>query len=95
MEISRFPNKLKLFRHSKGYSRKKVARFLGLTDSSSLSRWERGVALPALLQVFSLARIYQTQPHELFDDLWKQVGADINLLANDGKPYTSNPSSFL
>lgn len=95
MEISRFPNKLKLYRHSKGYSRKKVARLLGLTDPSSLSRWERGIVLPTLLQVFSLARIYQTHPHELFDDLWKQVGADINLLANDGEPHTSNPSVFL
>jgi len=95
MEVGRFPNKLKLFRHSKGYSRKKVARMVGLTNSSQLSKWERGVVLPNLLQVFSLARIYQTHPHELFDDLWKQIDMQFNLLAQDVEPFNSNETFFV
>jgi transcriptional regulator with XRE-family HTH domain len=90
MEKGRYPNKLKHFRHSKSYSRKKVARMVGLADPSQLSKWERGVVLPNLMQVFLLAQIYQTHPHELFDDLWKQVGAEYNLLAQDSEPIINN-----
>lgn len=70
MEISRFPNKLKLFRRSYGYSQKKVAHILGLADTSTLSRWEQGFAYPGLLHVFHLAKLYETMPHVLFDTLW-------------------------
>jgi transcriptional regulator with XRE-family HTH domain len=92
MEKGRYPNKLKLFRHSKGYSRKKVARMVGLADPSQLSKWERGIVIPNLLQVLLLARIYQTHPHELFDELWKQVGNQYNLLAQHPEPSINNQS---
>ena len=55
MEISRVPNKLKSYRRCCGYSQKKVARMLGLADTSTLSRWEHGIAVPGMVQVFSLA----------------------------------------
>jgi transcriptional regulator with XRE-family HTH domain len=83
METSRFPNKLKAFRLQKGYSRKKMARMLGLADPSMLSRWERGVSMPSIVQVFRLARIYNTYPHELFDELWLQYEDTGNLLTLD------------
>jgi len=95
MEISRFHNKLKLFRRSKGYSQKKLARMLGLADTSTISRWEHGVAFPSIMQTFRLARIYNTLPHELFDELWNQVGSEYDLLAQDDEPYTSNHSFFI
>lgn len=95
METGRYPNKLKMYRRSNGYSQKKVARLLGLADTSTLSRWERGVTLPSTMQVFRLARIYYTEPHALFDELWNQVEGDTNLLTQETEPFTSNQSIFI
>lgn len=95
MEISRFPNKLKMIRRCHGYSQKKVAHILGLADTSTLSRWEHGVAIPSTVQVFRLARIYQTLPHELFEELWNLHGLEKHLLARDEEPFNSNQSIFV
>jgi DNA-binding XRE family transcriptional regulator len=95
MERSRTSNKLKLFRRCKGYSQKYVARMLGLSDTSTLSRWEHGLALPGIMHTFRLARIYHTLPHELFADLWNQVGSEYDLLAQDEEPFSTNSSFFL
>jgi DNA-binding XRE family transcriptional regulator len=70
MEQGRFPNKLKRYRRIAGYSQKKVARVLGLADTSMISRWEQGAVLPSLLYTFKLSKLYHTLPHELFDLLW-------------------------
>lgn len=95
MENSRTPNKLKMFRRCSGYSQKKVARILGLADTSTLSRWEHGIAVPGLAQVFRLSRIYKTLPQELFDELWNHIGSEYSLLAQDDEPFTSNQSFYL
>ena len=95
MENSRVPNKLKMFRHCCGYSQKKVAHILGLADTSTLSRWEHGVAFPSIKQVFSLARIYRTLPHELFDALWNHTDSLNSLLAQEIEPFNTNQSFFV
>ena len=95
MEVGRIPNKLKQFRRRHGYSQKKIARVLGLSDTSALSRWEHGIGVPGLLHVFRLSRIYKTLPNELFSDLWNSVSLEKNLLALDEEPFDSNQSFFL
>lgn len=90
MEIRRYPNKLKMFRRTNGYSQKKVARLLDFADTSTLSRWEHGATLPNTMQVLRLARIYHTVPHELYDEFWNQLEAETNLLAQDAEPFSSN-----
>ena len=94
MESSRIPNKLKMFRRCQGYSQKKVARLLRLSDTSTLSRWERGNSFPNLPQVFRLARIYQAQPNELYEKLWNEVLSDTNLLAHE-ESFSNNQSFYL
>jgi transcriptional regulator with XRE-family HTH domain len=91
MEISRVPNKLKMFRRCSGYSQKKVARMLGLSDTSTLSRWEHGVSVPSMVQVFRLSRIYGTWPHELFTELWHHHDSEFDLLTHD-ESITPNQS---
>ena len=81
MERGRIPNRLKQYRRRAGYSQKKVARILKLRDASMLSRWEHGVAVPMLSQVFMLASIYNILPHELYDELWNRIASEFNLLA--------------
>ena len=78
-----------------GYSQKKVARILGLNDTSTISKWEHGICYPSVLQVFRLARIYQTLPHELFAELWLYTKTDKNLLGSDAHPFISNASFYL
>ena len=95
MEMSRFPNKLRSYRRSNGYSRKKVARVLGHADTSILSRWERGIVLPGVLQAFKLARIYHTLPQILFDDLWNDLDKDESLLALADESFSNNQQMYL
>ncbi|MGC4100853.1 helix-turn-helix domain-containing protein [Ferruginibacter sp.] len=95
MEIGHFPNKLKMFRRACGYSQKKVAKLLGLSCTSALSRWEQGFSLPSIMQLFRLAHIYKIQPNELFDELWQQLGEPFNLLAQDSEPINSSESFHL
>ena len=78
-----------------GYSQKKVARILSLVDTSTLSRWEHGVALPGIVQVFRLSRIYRAQPHDLYDELWHNTDSEISLLAQDEEPFSNNTSFYL
>lgn len=90
METGRFPNKLRSFRRISGLSQKKVARRLGFSDTSTLSRWENGLATPSLVQVFRLARMYQTTPQALYEDLWTQSESEEYLLAQEDEPFSSN-----
>lgn len=77
MERGRLPNRLKQYRHSAGLSQKKVIRVLGLTDTSILSRWERGITSPSVRQVLMLSRLYNTFPHDLYHELWQSISPDL------------------
>jgi len=63
---------------------------LGLADTSTLSRWECGITIPNLVQVFRLARIYRIQPHDLYEELWHRIGEEFSLLVQDDEPFSSN-----
>jgi len=59
---------------------------LGLTDTSPLSRWEKGISFPNIMHLFRLSRIYKAMPNELYFDLWQHISKEIlarenNLLA--------------
>ena len=95
MEICRFPNKLKTCRRLSGYSRKKVARIIGHADTSTISRWERGIALPGLLQTFHLAQLYQVLPHELYPELWEKLWQETGLLTQDDESFNTDHSFFI
>jgi transcriptional regulator with XRE-family HTH domain len=91
MENSRVPyNRLRSFRRGMGYTRKQVARMVGLADKSPLSRWERGLAMPSMVQVFRLARICRVLPHELYDGLWKQIDLEMKAPGSKDEPSINN-----
>jgi transcriptional regulator with XRE-family HTH domain len=83
MENSRFPNRLRKYRRLFCFSQKQVAIMLGLTDTSPLSRWEKGISLPNLVYLFRLARIYKTMPSEMYFELWQNVSKEIGAKEND------------
>jgi hypothetical protein len=43
------------------------------------------------MQVFRLARLYHTEPHELFPDLWEDIRTETNLLAQNEQFDSNNP----
>jgi transcriptional regulator with XRE-family HTH domain len=49
-------------------NQREAARFLGLADASSISRWEHGVSLPSVMNMFRLAALYQTLVDALYID---------------------------
>lgn len=89
MEKSRFPNKLRSYRRCNGLSQKKVARTLGLADTGSLSRWEKGVVIPGTVYLFRLAHLYQALPHQLLDTLWNHYSSEEDLLTHQ-ESFTNN-----
>lgn len=56
-----------------GYSQKDVAKFFGFKNSSSISRWEKGEAMPSVKNLLMLSALYATLPAELYDELYQEV----------------------
>lgn len=86
MEYSRLPNRLKTYRLGVCLSQKQVAKKLGLSNTSKLSRWEQGHIYPSIEQIFRLCVLYKTIPQLLFTDLWYTISQSFfqkenNLLA--------------
>jgi transcriptional regulator with XRE-family HTH domain len=89
------PNKLRFYRRCYAYSQKKVARLLGLSDTSVLSKWENGITMPGIIQVFRLARMYRTEPQNLYEEHWKKVEQECSLLGEDENPFKSNQTFYV
>src|SRR5437764_14639833 len=53
-------NRLRKYRKARGLKQREAARILGFADASSLSRWEQGVCLPSVMNLFRLAALYWT-----------------------------------
>lgn len=88
MEQGRFPNRLKRFRETAGYSQKKVSSLLGFGDTSILSRWERGITSPNIKQLLRLAHLYNALPHDLYYELWSST-ASVSGLSAHAEPFSS------
>lgn len=56
-----------------GYSQKEVAKILGFKNSSNISRWESGEAMPSVKNLLMLSALYATLPAELYDELYQEV----------------------
>lgn len=68
-----FPNKLKKYRRIIGYSQKEVTKILGFKNSSNISRWENGEAMPSVKNLLMLSALYATLPAELYDEMYREL----------------------
>ena len=72
---------------------------LDLIDTSPLSRWEKGIALPNLVQIFRLALIYKTMPSEMYFELWQNISHEISAketnLSTHRESFTSNEELYM
>lgn len=76
------PNYLKKYRRARGLKQKEVAELLGLKSASMISRWEKGVCLPQLLNIFKLVLLYRTMVDALFMDLRTSLKEEIRKKKN-------------
>lgn len=51
------------------YKQQDVAKLLGHKNTNRISRWEKGLALPSVINLIKLSIIYRTIPSELYFDL--------------------------
>ena len=70
-------NSLRKYRKARGLKQKDVAKILGLKSASSISRWEKGLCLPKLTNIFKLAVLYRTMADGLFIDLRRLLQKEI------------------
>ena len=66
-------NCLRKYRKARGLKQQDVAEILGINSTSMISRWEMGVCLPDMLNVFKLAIVYRTMTEALFIDQVKEL----------------------
>jgi transcriptional regulator with XRE-family HTH domain len=75
--MQQIPNRLKRYRKVRGLSQTDVARILGVRNTSMISRWEKGLALPSTLNLFKLALIYRTMTDALYMDLLVPLRSEV------------------
>ena len=82
-------NNLVLYRRRMGFSQKQVARLLGHRDTSMVSHYEHGRALPPIAMALSLEIIYRVPVAFLFpgmyDELKRRIRRDEESLAGAGQ----------
>lgn len=63
-----FPNNLKKFRRMNGYKQEFVMEYLGLNSTNRISRWEKGLAMPSVINLFKLSVLYNTLVDQLYSE---------------------------
>lgn len=62
-------NNLKAIRHQNGYTQKQVAELLGKDIENRLSFWEAGKAVPSVLNLFKLCRLYKVTAEDVYPEI--------------------------
>jgi transcriptional regulator with XRE-family HTH domain len=73
MHTKPFANSLRFHRTNAGLRQTDVARLLGLDCADRLSRWENGLAVPSIVNLFKLATVYKVEPRELYGELYQSI----------------------
>jgi len=71
--MNKTPNNLRLYRKQAGLFQKEVAQLLKLDCTDRISHWEKGTAVPSLINLFRLAAIYKTSPQDLYQETWRTI----------------------
>ena len=67
------PNTLRHHRERLGLLQSDVAKHLGFASTDRISRWENGLAVPHIANLFRLAKIYGVTPMDLYPELWNDI----------------------
>ena len=67
--MQNYPNNLRELRKAKGMLQIEVAQLLGHLNSDRISDWEKGYAMPSVVNLFKLASIYDVPTEELYREI--------------------------
>jgi DNA-binding XRE family transcriptional regulator len=73
VEYRKIPNNLRKYRKALGLKQTDVDKILNLKNAGMISRWEKGVCLPSLLNAFKLAGLYCVLVDALFFPLIRLI----------------------
>jgi transcriptional regulator with XRE-family HTH domain len=80
MEKELIKNSLLIYRKKAVLTQMVVAKKLGFTSAERISAWEKGKALPGVINLFKLSVIYDSLPHMLFENVYHEI--KLNKLLN-------------
>jgi len=63
-------NRLKEIRLKRNLLQREVASQLNLQCTDRLCKWEKGLAIPSVPNLFKIAQLYHVVPHELYPELF-------------------------
>ena len=87
IQKSNIPNSLRCRREHAGLRQCDVAKALGLVSSDRISHWEKGVAVPNIVNLFKLSVLYNVPPQKLYEELFMAVEHEILKAAS---PHAGN-----
>lgn len=73
VEIKKIPNNLRRYRKAVGLRQKDVADILNLKSAGMISRWEKGVCLPSLINAIKLSGSYCVLVDALFFPMIRMI----------------------
>lgn len=62
-------NNLKAIRKERGFTQKQVAEHLGKEIENRLSTWEAGKAVPNVLNLFKLCKLYNVKAEDVYPEV--------------------------
>ena len=62
----KYPNRLKEIRKTKRLTQFEVARHLGMQSQDRISHWEKGQAIPSVVNLYKLCRFYKVKMDEVY-----------------------------
>jgi transcriptional regulator with XRE-family HTH domain len=89
MSEIRIQNRLWSARKATGLTQYQVARLLGYKTSTQISRWEKGLQMPSVVDLMKLSAIYRRLANDLMFDLYHSVKTEI-----DQQIRKNNPDLF-
>jgi transcriptional regulator with XRE-family HTH domain len=75
-------NRLHEIRTSHGLRQADVASRLGHASPDRISHWEKGLALPGLINLLKLSIIYNVPPEQFYPDLYRNILKEMKLGSN-------------
>lgn len=70
-------NHLRKYRRARGLTQRQAARIIGVAHASSLSRWEHGIGMPSVRNMFRLSAVYRTLVDALYIDALRSIREEI------------------
>ena len=82
-----------MYRLKAGLRQIDIAQALKMDCADRISRWEHGVAMPQINNLFRLAILYKVSPQDLYPELWQDISVKIASRCNTTQTSPDNPNT--